>query len=882
MVDYFNLILLQNQMGQEISKTPNGAEFGRAMDFPKREAHIKETGRDETKCQLIKPDQKRHSTTRQPSVERQSFSSNKPKESERIVQWSRRDRSKVEEEVVEVEEIPAKMQRQDGERSPGSQQGQRSHPEHRVAKNDQAPKRRNETSRSRDKSSSTSRTRPLREEVKGKRGEESSKKIKLDGERRRGHVCAKDTNKNKAATSAKKGSRTKPKRQEQYIGSESSSGSDSEEVEEEEEEDDDDDEEGDEEEEESEKQELIKMEQRLKEERRRKEAEREAERKRKDAEQDAEKRKKEAERDLDRRRREAERDMDKRRKDAEREVNRRRKDAEREVELREELLKRMHTKDTKGKNNGEEDLKASASPEKASKAEQEQNDRTLLEKVNEIIKSCVKLKEDKGISEEKLKKANKIIEKAEEKKKRLMVGKTKEERDNEEVEKEAKTEGNREKSEDKEEKEEMETEQENEELNDDGRRTPLAYRRDRARSESASEFELEVSLDSKIKEHLEDEEELKIVVKPLPEAKDPDVPLEDGEITQQSSEVEEVVQEQPKKDPEGRPPSEIEKALEEEVQKLSNEVKEKRNSREKSDDMSKSSVTEELQAMAGKSNRRAEAASRRRRYSSSRSKSRTRSRSRSHSRSRSRSHSRGRDRYNYNREWDDRRWRGRREDYRGGDNYRGGGDNQRYRERSPGYNSQQWIPLTPCAILEDIDLGPGETKEVAIRAKGEFSFKDNPGCMVRITKWTGKDSMSSVQIRPQIVELDDHSSVMIEVSNPHSERNMELLKHDKIACLSVLSAPAHPSIFRGLRCSPDRYQTDNQRWFKVTTVVLHKKGISTNSYILVLFPAHINQENQGLLYELTYICCWHVTTQLYVYMMMTRPINICGKCQNNK
>ena len=92
MVDYFNLILLQNQMGQEISKTPNGAEFGRAMDFPKREAHIKETHRDETKCQLIKQDRTgQHSTTRQPSVERQSFSSKQPKESERIVQWSRRD-----------------------------------------------------------------------------------------------------------------------------------------------------------------------------------------------------------------------------------------------------------------------------------------------------------------------------------------------------------------------------------------------------------------------------------------------------------------------------------------------------------------------------------------------------------------------------------------------------------------------------------------------------------------------------------------------------------------------------------------------------------------------------------------------------------------------
>jgi len=111
-----------------------------------------------------------------------------------------------------------------------------------------------------------------------------------------------------------------------------------------------------------------------------------------------------------------------------------------------------------------------------------------------------------------------------------------------------------------------------------------------------------------------------------------------------------------------------------------------------------------------------------------------------------------------------------------------------------------------------------------VRAKGEFSFKDNAGCMVRITKWTGKDSTTSVHIRPQIILLDDRTSVVIEVTNPHSERNLELVKHDKIACLSVLSAPAHPSTFRGLRCSPDRYQTEDHRWFKVTTVVLHKKG----------------------------------------------------------
>merc|ERR1711974_218470 len=151
-------------------------------------------------------------------------------------------------------------------------------------------------------------------------------------------------------------------------------------------------------EEECEKQELMEMEKRLKEERRRKEVEREEEKKRQDAKEEVEKRRKEAERDLDKRRREAEQ-----------EVSRRRKDAEREVELREELLKRMQTKETNG---GEEEPKAFDKPTKADS--QEQNDRTLLEKVNEIIKSCVKLKEDKGISEEKLKKANKIIEKAEE------------------------------------------------------------------------------------------------------------------------------------------------------------------------------------------------------------------------------------------------------------------------------------------------------------------------------------------------------------------------------------------------------------------------------------------------------------------------------------
>ena len=113
---------------------------------------------------------------------------------------------------------------------------------------------------------------------------------------------------------------------------------------------------------------------------------------------------------------------------------------------------------------------------------------------------------------------------------------------------------------------------------------------------------------------------------------------------------------------------------------------------------------------------------------------------------------------------------------------------------------------------------------VPIKAKGEFSFKDNPGCMVKITKWTGKDSVNSIHVRPQIVCLSDSSSVSIEVGNSYQDRAISLHKHDKIACLSILSAPTPARMFSSLSCSPDRLQTGERRWFKVTTVVLHKKG----------------------------------------------------------
>lgn len=113
---------------------------------------------------------------------------------------------------------------------------------------------------------------------------------------------------------------------------------------------------------------------------------------------------------------------------------------------------------------------------------------------------------------------------------------------------------------------------------------------------------------------------------------------------------------------------------------------------------------------------------------------------------------------------------------------------------------------------------------VTIKAKGEFSFRDNPGCMVKITKWTGKDSVSNIHVRPQIVSLTDRSSVSIEIANTYQEETISLLKYDKIACLSILSAPIPSRMFSSLSCSPDRLQTGERKWFKVTTVVLHKKG----------------------------------------------------------
>lgn len=106
----------------------------------------------------------------------------------------------------------------------------------------------------------------------------------------------------------------------------------------------------------------------------------------------------------------------------------------------------------------------------------------------------------------------------------------------------------------------------------------------------------------------------------------------------------------------------------------------------------------------------------------------------------------------------------------------------------------------------------------------KYSFNLPSFIYCRITKWTGKDNVNFMVIKPQIVQLVESSCVRVEVSNPYPDKFLNILRHDKIACMSILSATPPSSLFSRLNCSPERYQSADKRWFKVTTVVLHRKG----------------------------------------------------------
>ena len=160
---------------------------------------------------------------------------------------------------------------------------------------------------------------------------------------------------------------------------------------------------------------------------------------------------------------------------------------------------------------------------------------------------------------------------------------------------------------------------------------------------------------------------------------------------------------------------------------------------------------------------------------------------------------------------------------------RGGGYNRRSsRSRSPprqfrDRERSNWIAVAPCTLQENVHLQRGVPVVVRIAPKGEFSFPENQNSMVRVTKWTGRDSIANVRIKPQVVVLGDTPNLEIEV-----EGEGDLQRHDKIACLSILSTSIPPGLFTSSSSSrlewTDKTNDSDRKWFRVTTVVLHKKG----------------------------------------------------------
>ena len=140
--------------------------------------------------------------------------------------------------------------------------------------------------------------------------------------------------------------------------------------------------------------------------------------------------------------------------------------------------------------------------------------------------------------------------------------------------------------------------------------------------------------------------------------------------------------------------------------------------------------------------------------------------------------------------------------------------------------SEHWVPVSSCTIQANITLEKCSTMMVTVAPRGQFLFKENKGSMVRITKWTGRDYIGCIHIRPQIVTIDENMDLQIEVENPYPEKNIYLKKHDSIACLSILTSPIPSAMFSSVHSSAaEKYENGSKRWFKVTSVVLHKKGM---------------------------------------------------------
>ena len=146
----------------------------------------------------------------------------------------------------------------------------------------------------------------------------------------------------------------------------------------------------------------------------------------------------------------------------------------------------------------------------------------------------------------------------------------------------------------------------------------------------------------------------------------------------------------------------------------------------------------------------------------------------------------------------------------------------RSRSRSPPRRWRPlWLAVSPLSLSQEVTLEKASKSLVTLKLREQFSFTSNCGSQVKISKWSGRDCVNSVSVASQIVVLKEAHEVEVEIENPYYDRTLRLRKHEKIACMSVLSTPVPRQVSS---LAPDRYKTDSERWFRVTNAVLHRKG----------------------------------------------------------
>ena len=158
----------------------------------------------------------------------------------------------------------------------------------------------------------------------------------------------------------------------------------------------------------------------------------------------------------------------------------------------------------------------------------------------------------------------------------------------------------------------------------------------------------------------------------------------------------------------------------------------------------------------------------------------------------------------------------------------------RSRSRSRGRGVQKkktWIAVSPCIISDNITVDEETKRTVTVMMKDQYFFRSNSEFMVKMTKWTGQDHVAGIHVSPQNVTLNDKREIDVTIENPYDDRVIKLERNDKVACLSILSCPV-PRFSNSQ--SPDRYETDNERWFKVTTALLHKKGMIMETLLVII------------------------------------------------